>query len=139
MARRTVILAAAAIGLCVGPASADEDDWGGLYKAIDAKDGSVDRLSIVPDDQRSFIVRMTSTGISLCADSSDNTAGWITATGRLTDDGMVRENAMLTCAATGESRPIADSTYKLDDDTEILTINTPDDGRAIYYHRLSDD
>ncbi|WP_421725811.1 hypothetical protein [Bauldia sp.] len=138
-ARILLTAAIAAAGLSAGPAFAD-DDWAGLYTAIDGKDGSVDRLSIVPNSNGTFTIHMTSTGLSLCADAGDNTAGWINATGRLAGKALLREHVRVTCAATGESRDIASSRYAIHEvNDDILMMRAPDDGRALYYHRVSDD
>lgn len=127
------VLLTAAVG--AGPAQADDDDWAGFYVGIDDADGSVDRLSIVPIGDATFNIRVVLSKASLCAGGE---TGLIVGTGRIEDDKLVRRDAILRCGDT-EGRAIEDRTYTRDDDTGILTIKAGDDGRSLFYHRISDD
>ncbi|MCP4384487.1 MAG: hypothetical protein GY798_24260 [Hyphomicrobiales bacterium] len=122
-----------------GLAYADDDDWAGFYKAIDAADGSVDRLSIVPKGDGTFVIRLTADRHGLCADTAGSGAGWATATGTVVDGNLVRREVMVMCDGEAEARPMADATYTRDGDTDILTLELPGHGRVQYYHRISDD
>jgi hypothetical protein len=117
-------------------AHADDEDWTGFYIGLDAQDGSIDRLSIVPNGDATFDIRMVSTGISLCDPA--NPAGVITATGRLVDGQLVRENVLLRCQGA-EEVILKDTTYTRDADTGILTMPAPDNGRQMQYHPVSGD
>jgi hypothetical protein len=127
-----LLLATAGLNL----AQADEDDWAGYYIGLDAQDGSIDRLSIVPNGDGTFDIRMVSTAISLC-DPSDP-AGVITATGRLVDGQLVRENVLLRCQGA-EEISLKDTTYTRDEGTGILTMPAPDNARQMQYHPVSSD
>jgi len=128
----TMLTVTAGLGL----AHADDADWAGLYVGIDALDGSIDRLSIVPNGDGTFDIRMVSDGISLC--DPETPAGIILATGRIVDGQLVRENVRLKCEAADEIA-LDDGVYTRDDGTGILTLPAPDDGRQMQYHRISDD
>jgi len=137
MTIRTFVAAAvllATVGLA--NAQADEDDWAGLYIGLDAQDGSIDHLSIVPMGDGAFDIRMVSDGISLC--DPEHASGVIVATGRLVDGQLVRENVRLRCEGA-EEVPIADGSYTRDKKTDIVMLAAPDNGRQMQYHRMSED
>jgi hypothetical protein len=120
----------------LGLAHANDDDWAGFYIGIDALDGSIDQLSIVPNGDGTFDIRMVSDGISLC--DAETPAGMIVATGRIVDGQLVRENVRLKCEKADETA-LDDGAYTRDGETGILTLPAPDDGRQMQYHRLSGD
>lgn len=113
------------------PALAD-DDWAGLYMGIDARDGSIDYVSIVPTGDGTYEVRTRVSEHSMCS-----TAGLVVATAREKDDGLVRENIVVRCDGSDTTIEVSDTAYGLDDD--ILSLKAPDDGRMLYFHRISRD
>jgi hypothetical protein len=134
--RMSGVAAAATLLLsAVTPAAADDDDWAGLYQGLDALDGSVDYMSIVPLGDGKFDIRVVPSVNSYC----DSGVGWNVADGRLENDGtLVRENVTVYCDGD-EPRSVSDGVYARDDDTGIVTLEHPDDGRKLYYHRISGD
>ncbi|MCP4383155.1 MAG: hypothetical protein GY798_17330 [Hyphomicrobiales bacterium] len=140
MTQKSLIFAALlAATFCIGSAHAADDDWAGFYMGIDALDGSVGRMSIIPNGDGTFAIRVTAAAISMCADGPGSGAGWVSGTGRIVDGSLVRKDAMLTCDGAGEARPISDWTFTRDEDTGILTLGAGDDGRKLFYHRISGD
>ena len=115
-----LITAFLAVAIGAGDASAADDDWIGLYIGIDALDGSVDHLSIVPNGDGSYGIRMTSSALAMCTPAP--TAGWIVATGRLVDGNLVREDVVYGCAGSDEMTPLGDGIYHRNEETGILTI-----------------
>jgi hypothetical protein len=118
------------------PARADDADWAGIYVGVDAIDGSIDTLSIVPTSVNTFDIRMSSTEFVKCTGSAR--AGFLVATGRIVDDRLVRENVTYKCRGDGEAKPFPDGTY-VREETGILTLEVPSVGRTMYYHRLRSD
>lgn len=125
---------AAALSLAlIGPAVADESDWAGLYKGLDALDGSVDYLSIAPSGEDRFDIRIVPSVISLC----DNGRGWIVAEGKLTEDNRLhRFNAKVICDG---AEPVAldDRFLVRDARSGIVRFEASDDRRPLIYHRIS--
>jgi hypothetical protein len=129
------VATAAILAMAATPVIADDDDWTGLYQGLDAFDGSVDYLSIVPSSNGKFDIRVVPSVISLC----ESKVGWILAEGRLVDDEtLARENVKVHCSGA-EPKSVPDGVYRRDDQTGILTIETPDDKRTNYYHKISND
>lgn len=121
--------------VCLGaaiPALADDADWAGMYKGLDARDGSVDHLSIVPVGDGKFDIRIVPSTNSMC----DDGRGWIVAEGRLSDGALLRENVTVHCRGA-EPKTVSDGVYYRDQETGMLTIESADDGRKLYYHLLS--
>lgn len=118
-----------------GPALADDEDWIGLYKGLDALDGSINYMSISSTGPGTFEIRTVLTVISLCEGGS----GWIVGQGRVSDDDtLMRHDARVFCRGE-EPFSLKDMTFLRDDDTDVISIDAPDDGRALIYHRISDD
>jgi len=137
MLRRSLLLAAALVAIATGAAVADDDDdWVGFYMAIDAIDGSIDSLSIVANDDGTYQVVMSSTGLGTCADGTE--PGVITATGRVVEDQLVRTNVMARCIGADDAQPMPDGAYVRDEDTGILLLEGPMD-RVNTYHPIGDD
>jgi len=129
------VATAAILAMAATPVIADDDDWAGLYQGLDAFDGSVDYLSIVPSSDGKFDIRVVPSAISLC----ESKVGWIVAEGRLVDDEtLARENVKVHCS-DAEPKSVPDGVYSRDDQTGILTIETPDDKRTNYYHKISNE
>lgn len=135
MIRRAMMIAAA-FCLLTPPVLAqdEEDEWTGYYMAIDALDGSIDSLSIVHNEDGSYRILMSSTGLAFCKDGAE--AGLISATGKVIDGKLVREQVKYTCAISHESKPLPDSTYTRDPATGILKLDGPSN-RVNYYHPIS--
>jgi hypothetical protein len=134
---KKVVVALGLVGslIAAGPAVADEDDWTGFYLGIDAADGSLDYLSIVPLGDGRFDIRIAVSGHSMCSGAG---AAVVHATGRLEDDRLVREEGELVCdGADKVAHPGV--VYELDEDEKFLATQAPDDGRMLYFHRLSED
>lgn len=130
---------AAVLTVVVGvvPARADDADWAGIYLGVDAGDGTIDTLSIVPKSDNTFDIRMSSTEFAACTGSAR--AGLLLATGRIVEGRLVRENVTYKCQGDGEAKPFPDATYVRDKETGMLTIEVPSAGRTNHYHRLGDD
>lgn len=115
------------------PATADESGWSGLYKGLDALDGSIDYLSIAPSGPGEFEIRIMPSVISLCEGGS----GWIVAEGRLTEDNkLYRQNARVICK-DAEPFDLEDRILVRDAQTGIVRYEASDDRRALIYHRIS--
>ncbi len=112
----------------------EEDEWSGYYMGIDALDGSIDSLSIVHNEDGTYRILMSSTGLAFCKDGSE--AGLISATGKVVDGKLVREKVSYTCTISHESKPLPDSTYTRDAGTGILKLEGPSN-RVNYYHPIS--
>ncbi len=130
-----LLTAAFLLATNVTPALADDEDWAGMYQGLDSLDGSIDYMSIVPLGNGMFDIRIVPSRISIC--DTETGAGVITALGRLTDEGLVREKPLLKCFGL-EPRIIKDSLYTRDDKTGILTPLASYDGRKHYFHRIGD-
>ena len=117
-----------------GPAVAEDDEWAGLYLGVDAGDGSLDYLSIVPLGDGKYDVRIAVSDHSMCSDAP----GVVRTTGHVEDDRFVREEGELVCdGAAAVAHPGV--VYELDADNKILATQAPDDARMLYFHRLSQD
>ncbi|MBW8635930.1 hypothetical protein K1W69_01940 [Hoeflea sp. WL0058] len=127
---------ATALALATGAVSAADDNFAGYYVGIDDKDGSVDNLSIVEMPDGSFKITVSSSGLGFCEEG--RSPGFITATGRLDGDSLVRENVVAKCVGSEETFKLSDGTYTRSDDEDVLSIQAPQ-GRLNYYHRISDD
>lgn len=129
------LLTSAFLGLTVltGSALADDADWVGLYKGLDALDGSIDYLSIAIKGPGEFDIRVVPSVFSLC----ENGKGWIVAEGRLTDEGKLhRFNSRAVCEG-GEPFDIRDRFLVRDEQTGIVRFGATDDDRPLIYHRIS--
>jgi hypothetical protein len=136
MLRRSLLLAAALLTMGAGAAVADDDDWVGFYMAIDVIDGSIDSLSIVENDDETYRIVMSSTGLAMCAGGTQ--PGLIMASGRVVEGQLVRRNVVARCAGAEDEQPLPDGTYVRDDDTGILRLEGPM-GRVNYYHPIGSD
>ena len=136
--RQFLIISAtsAALALASGAVSAADDNFAGYYMGIDDKDGSVDNLSIVKMQDGSFKITVSSSGLGFCEEGTK--PGFITASGRLDGDSLVRENVVAKCVGSEETFGLSDGTYTRSDDQDVLSIQAPQ-GRLNYYHRMSDD
>ncbi|MCY6382565.1 hypothetical protein [Hoeflea prorocentri] len=131
------IFGAALVFLAVSavPSTAGENEWVGLYKGLDALDGSVDYLSISTTAPGEFEIRIVPSVISLC----ETGVGWIVATGRLVEEGtLLRENARVFCQGA-EPVSLENRYFVRDDETGVIRYGASDDGRSLIYHRISDD
>jgi hypothetical protein len=133
---RGALIAAAAFCLLAQPVMAqdEEDEWSGFYMGIDALDGSIDSLSIVHNEDGTYRILMSSTGLAFCKDGAE--AGLISAVGKVVDGKLVREKVQYVCAISHESKPLPDSTYTRDPATGILKLDGPSN-RMNYYHPVS--
>lgn len=116
-----------------GPAAADDSDWIGLYKGLDALDGSVDYLSIAPTGPGTFDIRIVPSVISLC----ENGRGWIVADGTLTEDNTLRRHNSRVICEGREPVDIDDRIFTRDAQTGLIRFGATDDGRPLFYHRIS--
>lgn len=115
------------------PALADQNDWVGLYKGLDALDGSIDYMSISPTGPDMFEIRIMPSVISLC----DTGQGWILADGRLTEDGQLhRHNGQVICEGN-DPVSVDDRYLDRDPQTGIISYGATDDRRPLIYHRIS--
>ena len=116
-----------------GLAHADDDDWAGLYQAIDSGDGSINYLSIVPlGGGRYELVK----SISL-HDRCEGPAV-IVATGTIVNRQLVREDVVLRCEGA-DAVDHGEATYTLDRDNEIISVPAAIGDRQIHYHRIGGD
>lgn len=129
----TVIISVLFVGTVSASAS---DDFNGFYKGIDAVDGSVDRLSIVRLPDRTFDIRMTSTGFAVCDNGTG--PGFFATNGKVIDGELVRDAVTVTCVETGEQAELPPSKYSFQHDEDVLTVEAIG-GRVNHYHRLSED
>ncbi|MBL8906914.1 MAG: hypothetical protein JNM20_09580 [Rhizobiales bacterium] len=135
MIRRAVMIAGAFCLLAQPVVAQDEEDeWSGFYMGIDALDGSIDSLSIVRNEDGTYRILMSSTGLAFCKDGAEG--GLISAVGKVVDGNLVREQVKYTCAISHESKPLPDSTYIRDPATGVLLLNGPSN-RVNYYHPIS--
>ncbi len=119
--------------LSTTPASAEDDSWSGLYKGLDALDGSIDYLSISRTDSETYELRIVPSVISLCTTGH----GWIVAEGTLDGtDRMLRRNSRVYCEGE-EPRDIDDRVLMLDRDAGIIRYGATDNRRPLIYHRVS--
>ena len=134
--RNFFFVGAAVISLTLagGPVSAAEDGFSGYYMGIDAKDGSVDSLSIVKMPDGSFKITVSSSGLVFCDEGQQ--PGFITATGRVDGDRLLRENVVAKCVGSAETFKMDDGVYTWSDDGRVLSIQAPQ-GRLNHYHRIS--
>ncbi|HMB59882.1 MAG TPA: hypothetical protein VKN35_08215 [Xanthomonadales bacterium] len=112
------------------------DDWAGFYVGIDSLDGSIDHLSISPNEDGTYDIRSRPSKISHC--KTDHGSGVIVATGKVVNEQLLRQNVQLLCHGT-EVVSLPDQAYTRDDDTDILYLVSSDDGRKLVFHRISDD
>lgn len=133
MLARSLLLATALATVGAGAAVANEPDWAGFYTAIDAIDGSIDSLSIVANDDGTYQIVMSSTGLGMCGGGTQS--GVITATGHVVEGNLVRGNVIARCAGAEDAQPLPDGTYVRNGDTGILMLKGPMD-RLNYYHPI---
>ncbi len=113
--------------------SAEGDPSSGLYKGLDALDGSIDYLSISPIDTETYELRIVPSVISLCTSGR----GWIVAEGKVTTAGtMQRQNSRVFCEGE-DAKDIADRELTLDPDLGIIRYGATDDRRPLVYHKVS--
>lgn len=133
MRERIVMWTMAGVLACASPAIADESDWAGLYKGLDALDGSIDYLSIASTGPGTFDIRIMPSVISLC----ENGRGWIVAEGKLTEDSRLhRHDAQLVCDGA-EPISLEDKMLEREAETGIIRFGATDDLRPMIYHRIS--
>ena len=113
-----------------------DDDWAGLYQGIDIVDGSHDVMSIVPNGDGTYDIRVKSTGLAYCDDGAR--PGVIRAEARVEAGQLVREKVAYRCEGEAGFTDMEDGTYVRDDETGILTIEVRG-GRLNHYHRMSED
>ena len=119
--------------IAAGPAVADDDDWIGVYLGVDAADGSMDYLSIVPGDDDTFAITIAVSAHGMCPGTG---AAVVHAAGRLDGDRLVREEGTLTCAgADAVAHP--GTVYELGKNNRYVAAPAPNDGRKLHFHRLS--
>lgn len=125
MRLKTGFLAAAiGLGASFGLGSAHADDWAGYYVGIDQLDGSLDRLSIVPQDDGSC--------------EAAHPEAVMTGVGRISDGALVIGNAAIWCAGRGgEPLKTSDLSLDLDTDAGALSYAAPFDGRILTFTRTS--
>lgn len=128
---RTLITSGAIVG-CVSVALGD--DWAGLYQAIDAVDGSIDTMAIMPVGDGTYDIRTTSTGFGLCGD--DPSPGFLTATGHVEDGSLIRKNVRFSCIGNDKTGELDDgAAYEPNEEVDVLTIKGPYD-RVNHYYRI---
>ena len=128
------VLLVAGIGLAgTGVALADDDDWAGLYQAVDIVDGSVDTLSIAPNDDGTYEIRMSSTGFGMCDEGKS--AGALHGTGHVEDGHLVRKDVTFRCLESGETGELKSTRYVPHEELDILTIEGPG-GRVTRFHKI---
>lgn len=129
------IFIAALVGVCMlgTLGNADQVSWSGLYKGLDARDGSIDYLSIVPTGPDTFDIRIMPSAISSC----ESGVGWVLAEGRLESDGTItRHNSIRVCDGV-DRQDMADAVFQRDPETGVVSFGASDDGRALYFHPIS--
>lgn len=135
MRNRLLQISALGVVSMAAPLWADENSWSGLYKGLDALDGSIDYLSISAIDADTYELRIVPSVISLC----DTGRGWIIAKGKLNGDNeMLRQNGQVFCE--GEApRDVPDRVLTRDPQTAIIRYGATDDRRPLVYHKISTD
>jgi hypothetical protein len=119
--------------LCgAGIAQADDSDWAGLYQAVDPVDGSINYMSIAPQDDGHFVLHIVVSDHGMC-----DAPAVIVASGRLQNDAMIREDVFLRCHGSAEDVPHSEATYSLDAANGIIVYSAAFDGRTMYFHRIS--
>ncbi len=106
------------------PVLADDDDWAGLYQAIDPKDGSINYMSIIPKGNNQYELQVAVSDHAMCS-----APAVIVASGRVENNKLFREQVILRCQGEQEVGH-SDATYDLDEDNEIISLTAPLDGRV---------
>lgn len=114
--------------------SGPNDAWAGIFAGVDAYDGSLDWMSIVPNGDGTYRIKVKSNSFGFC-DTTDPQA-IMTGTGRIVDGKLVRQNTVATCS-DGDKKPLDDRTYTLDPTTGIVSLSANSTDRTLYYHQLA--
>jgi hypothetical protein len=137
MRMRTGFLAVAiGLGMSFGLGPAHADDWAGYYVGIDQLDGSLDRLSIVPQGDGTYSFRLAASKFGSCEAAHPEAV--MTGVGRISDSALVISNTAIWCAGRGgEPLKISDLSLDLDSDAGALSYAAPFDGRTLTFTRTS--
>jgi hypothetical protein len=137
MLRHPVFLAFGMI-LALGTSPALADKFAGFYQGLDGEDGSLDSMSIVPNGDGTYTMRIRADRYGYCLDEEGHRSAFVTATGRVIDGNLVRQDALAFCEGADEPISIPDFVYDFDARNGILSVDAPRLGRILYYHRISD-
>ncbi|WP_196223093.1 hypothetical protein, partial [Roseibium sp. RKSG952] len=115
------------------PANAQTEDWSGFYMGIDPADGSVDHMMIIPNEDGTYHIRVSSSNVGYCGQA--NSPGVILATGHPDGDQLVRKEMQYRCVGSNETNAKEGSAYSMK--TDGLISIQPFDGRKIYYQKIN--
>ncbi|MEM8551849.1 MAG: hypothetical protein AAGF45_05665 [Pseudomonadota bacterium] len=135
MKRSFTILMAAVFAAAALPALADDDDFIGLYRGVFEQAGSLDTLSIVPNEGGGYRIALYATRYERCRGADRSAVA--TADGEVRNGVLHRSNASGVCNGDGSNVNWGDGEMTLSHDEELLTWKSPR-GRLTYYHRVSD-
>ena len=129
---KRALLAAVLVVFAAGTAQAD--DWPGLYQGIGEHDGSFDSLSIIPQEDGTYIVRWTASEVAFCGEERVGAVGFETA--QLDGEHLVSVERQYRCEGTDELLSIeSQSRMWLENDANLLFLEVP--GGIIHLHRMS--
>ncbi|WP_421726596.1 hypothetical protein [Bauldia sp.] len=130
------MVTAMALTLGIGSATAQADNWAGFYVGIDQRDGSIDRISVVPTGDASYAVHVKASRFGSCDGAHPGAV--INGTATVVDASLVASQRALWCTGPGgDHLDLNDVTYTLD--TETGTLSFPASGRTISVQRLGPD
>ena len=125
------------MAVILGSSPVVADQFAGFYQGIDAGDGSIDTMSIVPNGDGTYTLRVIASRMSFCLIDDTHRSGVLTATARVINGRLSRQDVEVRCEGSDEVLFIPDSTYEYDARNGILTLVAVDDGRLLHYHRIS--
>ncbi|MEM6848770.1 MAG: hypothetical protein AAF580_11965 [Pseudomonadota bacterium] len=130
------VAAVLGVGAFVALGSAIADEWSGFYVGVDAKDGSLERLSIAPRGNGTFSYTVSSSKFDPC--EATHPEAVLTAIGTPARGRLVVGQSVVWCGGRGgEALPLGDIELNLDPALGIVSYAARSDGRRVSLTRIS--
>ena len=113
---------------------ASDDDWAGVYIGIDAGDGSLNRMIILPGEDGNYRIVQKSSQYASCEETHPSAV--TTADGRVVGEALRRENTQRRCTDTGDLKPAGEVELERIPGTGVVRYSGSSDGRPMIYHRF---
>ncbi|MEM8562071.1 MAG: hypothetical protein AAGF57_07535 [Pseudomonadota bacterium] len=137
MLNRTLRTVLIPLLLALTPAAYAVEPWSGMYLAIDPADGSLDRLSISANKDKTFTIRGSVTQHTDCFKHTGVMGGaWFEAVGKIEGDRLVREQMKLFCAEQEKPISMPDASYIYNELSDTLSFAIPGGERVLIFHRI---